>query len=66
MILPAGNANVFVEQIFRIFDKDGNGSIDFKVTISLSSVCTYISIILFSIRKKSQGPISLIEKEMNT
>ena len=31
MILPAGNAAVFVEQIFRIFDKDGNGSIDFKV-----------------------------------
>lgn len=31
MILPAGNAQVFVEQIFRIFDKDGNGSIDFKV-----------------------------------
>ena len=23
---------VFVDQIFRIFDKDGNGSIDFKVT----------------------------------
>ena len=22
---------VFVDQIFRIFDKDGNGSIDFKV-----------------------------------
>ena len=31
MILPAGNAKVFVDQIFRIFDKDGNGSIDFKV-----------------------------------
>ncbi len=31
MILPAGNAQVFVDQIFRIFDKDGNGSIDFKV-----------------------------------
>ena len=30
MILPAGNAHVFVDQIFRIFDKDGNGSIDFK------------------------------------
>lgn len=30
MILPAGNAKVFVDQIFRIFDKDGNGSIDFK------------------------------------
>ena len=33
MILPAGNAAVFVDQIFRIFDKDGNGSIDFKVCI---------------------------------
>ena len=31
MILPTGNAAVFVDQIFRIFDKDGNGSIDFKV-----------------------------------
>merc|ERR1719186_1078976 len=30
MILPEGNALVFVDQIFRIFDKDGNGSIDFK------------------------------------
>ena len=25
---------VFVDQIFRIFDKDGNGSIDFKVRIN--------------------------------
>ena len=25
---------MFVDQIFRIFDKDGNGSIDFKVTFS--------------------------------
>ena len=25
---------VFVDQIFRIFDKDGNGSIDFKVLFS--------------------------------
>lgn len=33
MILPAGNAQVFVDQIFRIFDKDGNGSIDFKVRL---------------------------------
>ena len=34
MILPAGNAKVFVDQIFRIFDKDGNGSIDFKVYLA--------------------------------
>lgn len=32
MILPVGNAKVFVDQIFRIFDKDGNGSIDFKAS----------------------------------
>ena len=32
MILPVGNAKVFVDQIFRIFDKDGNGTIDFKVS----------------------------------
>lgn len=29
MILPSGNSEKFVNQIFRIFDKDGNGSIDF-------------------------------------
>ena len=32
LILPAGNAKIFVDQIFKIFDKDGDGSIDFKVT----------------------------------
>ena len=29
-ISPSGNARDFVDQLFRIFDKDGNGSIDFK------------------------------------
>ena len=33
MILPAGNANMFVNQIFRIFDQDMNGSISFMVFI---------------------------------
>ena len=33
MILPEGNAQVFVDQMFRIFDKDTNGSIDFKVEL---------------------------------
>ena len=31
MILPEGNAAVLVDHIFRIFDKNANGSIDFKV-----------------------------------
>ena len=31
LILPVDNARLFVEQIFRIFDRDGNGTIDFKV-----------------------------------
>ena len=30
MILPEGNASVVVEQMFRLFDKDENGWIDFK------------------------------------
>ena len=31
-IIPEGEAGEqFLEQLFRIFDKDGNGSIDFKV-----------------------------------
>ena len=33
---------VFVDQIFRIFDKDGNGSIDFKVV----TICILVKIIL--------------------
>ena len=37
MILPVGNAQLFVDQIFRIFDKDGNGTIDFKVSFLLPS-----------------------------
>ena len=35
MILPVANAKVFVDQIFRIFDKDGNGDIDFKVNYTV-------------------------------
>ena len=31
MIVPTGNASVLVDHIYRIFDKDGNGSIDFRV-----------------------------------
>ncbi|XP_040583468.1 neuronal calcium sensor 2 [Lepeophtheirus salmonis] len=30
VILPNANSSLFVDQIFRIFDKDGNGTIDFK------------------------------------
>ena len=29
-ILPGGNSSTFVDQIFRIFDKDNSGTIDFK------------------------------------
>ena len=36
MILPVGNAQLFVDQIFRIFDKDGNGTIDFKVSFFIA------------------------------
>ena len=32
VLMPDGDASVFVDQIFRIFDKDENGSIDFNVS----------------------------------
>ena len=35
MILPEGNAAVLVDQIFRIFDKDGDGSINFTVSTAV-------------------------------
>ena len=35
--LPEGNVNIFVDQMFRVFDKDGNGSIDFKVVFHKAS-----------------------------
>ena len=47
MILPAGNAKVFVDQIFRIFDKDGNGSIDFKVYFKYISNVNAIETLIF-------------------
>ena len=31
-IVPNGNHKFFVDQIFRIFDQDANGYLDFKVT----------------------------------
>ena len=34
-IVPNGKADFFVEQIFRIFDQDANGYLDFKVTAGL-------------------------------
>ena len=30
-IVPTGNCKFFVDHIFRIFDQDGNGYLDFKV-----------------------------------
>jgi len=30
MVMSASDAPVFVDQIFAIFDRDGNGSIDFR------------------------------------
>ena len=30
MVLPLENAKTFVDQIFKIFDEDGDGTIDFK------------------------------------
>ena len=31
MVIPPDNAKSFVDQIFKVFDEDGDGTIDFKV-----------------------------------
>ena len=33
MVLPADNAKTFVDQIFKIFDEDGDGTIDFNINL---------------------------------
>lgn len=44
MVLPPDNAKSFVDQIFKIFDEDGDGTIDFKVSMDLFSSLTICSI----------------------
>ena len=36
--LPEENSKIFVDQMFRVFDKDGDGSIDFKVSDDLFNI----------------------------
>lgn len=41
MFFPSGNAEEFCDHVFRTFDMDKNGYIDFKVSPSLQIiVCT--------------------------
>lgn len=35
MFFPSGNAEEFCDHVFRTFDMDKNGYIDFKVSLSL-------------------------------
>ena len=36
--LQEQNSKIFVDQMFRVFDKDGDGSIDFKVSDDLFNI----------------------------
>ena len=40
MILPNQNGTALVDHIFRVFDKDSNGYIDFKVLFNEHHICT--------------------------
>ena len=51
--MPDGDASVFVDQIFRIFDKDENGSIDFNV-IFLNLFFTWFSDIIEGIHGRNR------------
>ena len=36
MVMPHLNAQAFVDQMFKVFDKDGNGLLDFQVIFPCS------------------------------
>jgi len=62
MFFPSGNAEEFCDHVFRTFDMDKNGYIDFKVSYSIK-LYKYIifDIILYSLYirmhlKKAQFP----------
>lgn len=38
MFFPSGNAEEFCDHVFRTFDMDKNGYIDFKVSLSLENI----------------------------
>ena len=37
--MPRRNAKIFIDQMFRLFDRDGDGTINFKVR---STVCRFV------------------------
>ena len=38
MVMPQDNAQAFVKHMFKVFDKDGNGFLDFQGEIFLKKV----------------------------
>ena len=46
MIIPRKNASILVDHIFRVFDKDSNGFIDFRVNWKKNSAVDISSEIL--------------------
>ena len=40
MVMPEENAQVFVDHIFKVFDKDHNGVLDFQVVKILRNIGT--------------------------
>ena len=45
LVMPHQNAQSFVDQIFKVYDKDGNGLLDFKVCFE-ESVNKYLPLFL--------------------
>ena len=43
-VMPEQNAEMFVDQIFRAFDRDNNGSLDFHVGIFLHQHSTDLNL----------------------
>ena len=66
MFFPNGNAEEFCDHVFRTFDRDKNGFIDFKVNIRFLLYSIFLiwrlyknQIIFFFVEKKSSSRIRI-------
>ena len=69
LLLPPGNARVFVEQLFGLFDTDKGGTIDFKVKFSKTTskiTIPNLRTLLFSAFKNSGNSEAALEANFGT
>ena len=63
MVMPQQNAEAFVNQMFKVYDKDGNGLLDFQVILKyFELICLPFILQEFMLLSDSTVSASLEEK----